>query len=366
MEYPAPYKSILICSIRLIGDVILTTPLIGMLKTAFPDAAIDILVASGTGSFLEQDPRIRNILTVNSKQVKADSSGKNANPSLRQLFRTYDLAITMNASDRGNIIVLSAAKKLSIGFYEYTALVKNWWKRLLLDKPLHYDTSRHVILHCRQVAEVLNIPMEHLDVKVFWHEDDMAKVSSVLNLPAQNNGYFVIHPFTRWDYKHWNLDEFVKVSDQIADKYKLTPVWSSSPDPAERKLLAESSSKCICPPITIAGSFSLNQMACLISGAQIYIGLDTAITHIAASTGVPTVALYGPTETFRWFPWNNAGPFDQLSGYKRGSVQNGHIMIIQKDCRHQQCIRPNCDNPCMQRIYASEVIEASISLLKQY
>ena len=69
-------KTILICSIRLIGDVILTTPLIGMLKNAFPDAAIDMLVASGTGSFLEQDPRIRTVLTVNSKQVQADSSDK--------------------------------------------------------------------------------------------------------------------------------------------------------------------------------------------------------------------------------------------------------------------------------------------------
>jgi len=359
-------KTILICSVRLIGDVILTTPLIGLLNSTFPDAAIDMLIASGTGGFLEQDPRVRNVLTVASKQVKADSANNRHNPSIKRMFRSYDLAITMNASDRGNIIVIAAAKKLSIGFYEYTSFLKNWWKRLLLDKPLHYNKSQHVILHCKQVSEALDIPVKQLDVKVFWNNNDVAKVSAAINLVTQKSGYFVIHPFARWDYKFWDLNEFIIVSDYLASKYNLTPVWTSSPDVAECKLLESYSAKCLLKPISIAGNFSLNQMACLISGARLYIGLDTAITHIAASTGVPIVALYGPTETFRWFPWNNGGDLHQLNGYTRGSIQNDHIILIQKDCRHHNCIRPNCNNPCMQRISSAEVIEASTTLLNKH
>ena len=55
----------LIINIRLIGDVILTTPLIGLLKEAYPDAAIDLLVNRGTGEFLEKDPRVRGVIYSN-------------------------------------------------------------------------------------------------------------------------------------------------------------------------------------------------------------------------------------------------------------------------------------------------------------
>jgi len=65
-------ETILICSIRVIGDVILTTPLVGILSEAYPHAAIDLMVAAGTGPFLRQDPRVRNIIEVSSKNVGAN------------------------------------------------------------------------------------------------------------------------------------------------------------------------------------------------------------------------------------------------------------------------------------------------------
>jgi heptosyltransferase-3 len=159
------------------------------------------------------------------------------------------------------------------------------------------------------------------------------------------------------------MDAVVRLSDMIASQHELIPVWTSSPDPTECAGLHKYSAKCTIKPKVIPGDFSLNQMACLMEGAALYIGLDTAVTHIAASTGVPLVALYGPTETHRWFPWNNSGTLDQLQKCPRGRHRNGNTILIQNECRHPHCIRPECTNRCMQRISVEDVFTAAETLL---
>lgn len=358
-------KSILICSIRLIGDVILTTPLIKLLKESYPGAEIDVMVAAGTGGFLDRDQRIRSVLTVPSKQVQEIKGEYKNRTSLLQLFRSYDIAITMNASDRGNLVAVCAGREARIGFHENNGLLKAGWKKLLLSIPLHYDTSEHVIMHSRHIAEALGIKAEKLEVTVYWNDSDKNIVESFLEDAAIKSQYFVIHPFARWEYKYWSMDSFVRLSDLIAEQLGLTPIWTASPDPAECIGLQKYSKKCRVRPQIISGTFSLNQMACLIAGAALYIGLDTAVTHIAASTGVPVVALYGPTETYRWFPWDNWGPLDQLKECARGHYRNGNIALIQEDCQHANCIRPECKNQCMRRISVDGVFETVEMLLKE-
>jgi len=111
-------------------------------------------------------------------------------------------------------------------------------------------------------------------------------------------------------------------------------------------------------------------MACLLHGARLYLGLDTAITHIAASTGVPTVALYGPTEIWRWHPWDNAAKQeDALSTGYRGAFRSGNVVALQAECKHYPCIRPQCylvgtENPCLMALN-TEIVCAEIDTVMQ-
>ena len=54
-------QKILIIQTAFIGDVILATPLIGNLKTEFPEAKIDFLVKNGNQSLLKNDPNLKDI-----------------------------------------------------------------------------------------------------------------------------------------------------------------------------------------------------------------------------------------------------------------------------------------------------------------
>ncbi len=358
-------KTILICSIRVIGDVILTTPLLGILNKAYPLAAIDVMVAAGTGPFLRQDPRVRDVIEVSSKNVGGKRSLREDIGILSRVFRDYDLAINMNASDRGNLAVVCAGRKVRVGFFENRGFVKVGWKKLLLSNPLPYDTAGHTAHLCKLIADSLALDASRLEVKLYWDDADMKAVNSRLETLPKGNGYFVIHPFARWEYKFWPMESFVRLSDEIARNFGLIPVWTAAPAARECELLDQYAALCQYQPIRIRGEYSLNQMACLISGAQLYLGLDTAVSHIAASTGVPMIALYGPTAMNRWFPWNNSAASDQFYDCPRGSFRNGHIVSIQQECDHPGCVHDRCLSPCIPRISLGEVYAKAAQLLAE-
>ena len=68
--------------------------------------------------------------------------------------------------------------------------------------------------------------------------------------------------------------------------------------------------------VRLDGKLEWPALSALIAAARVYIGPDTAITHLAAATGTPTVALYGPTDPRLWGPWP-VGGLEQPMGRRR-------------------------------------------------
>jgi len=104
-------------------------------------------------------------------------------------------------------------------------------------------------------------------------------------------------------------------------------------------------------------------MACLISRSRLYLGLDTAVTHIAASTGVPQVALFGPTPLWNWGPWNNSRPAPQYGEGRGGAVSNGGILVLQRSWDCVPCGGKGCEDSgssrCLAGMSPSEIAAAA-------
>jgi heptosyltransferase-3 len=361
-------QSILVVCIRLIGDVILSTPLIRLLKEAYPEAAIDMLVNRGTGEFLEKDPRIRTVLYSRNREIPEPVGGREPG-YLPRIFRRYDMAINLNASDRGNIAVLLAGRRTRVGFYPGASAWKESWKTRLLTHPVQFPFAIHVARISELVAKALGIPVHRLVAKVFWDGHDESAVDAALRREGVSGPFFVLHPFARWRYKYWKSERFAYVSDTVAERYGLAPIWTSSPDSREKELLREAASLCLRPPTELPGEFSLNRMTYLLSKASLYVGLDTAVSHLAATTGVPMVVLFGPTIAERWSPWNNEGPVAQQCPLPRGTQRQGGMILIQKDWPCVPCGKAGCDDRggeslCMTAIEVPEVLDAVDTVLR--
>jgi heptosyltransferase-3 len=361
-----PPASILIGCIRLIGDVILATPLVGLFRETWPDAAIDVLVARGTGEFLEKDPRIRRVIYAGSG--KTAGSGKGDAGYARRIFRAYDLSVSLTSTDRGTLAAAIAGRRARVGFTQGGRGVRDAWKKVVLTHPIPNRYAIHVARVCQLVGEALGLSVSRLESKVFWDAADAAAVDVVLRDGGIDRPFFVVHPFARWRYKYWEPERFAEASDAVAERYGLAPVWTSSPDPAERALLRETAARCRVRPALVEGALSLNGMTCLLSRASLYLGLDTAISHLAATTGIPMVVLYGPTIAERWSPWNNAGPVAQQFPEPRGVQRSGNTILVQKGWACVPCGKAGCDDQggpsrCMAEIETEGLLQAVESLL---
>jgi heptosyltransferase-3 len=116
--------------------------------------------------------------------------------------------------------------------------------------------------------------------------------------------------------------------------------------------------------IDTAGSLSIPQAGSLLRGAEVYIGVDTSITHLAAACNTPTITLFGATPPTNFGPWPNGFIGTQPYQLRARTQIVGNITILQGPgecvpCRKAGCLdRANSHSECLDLLEPGQVIEA--------
>ncbi|HEY8037219.1 MAG TPA: glycosyltransferase family 9 protein [Methylobacter sp.] len=346
---------------RYLGDVLLTTPLLHSLRQAYPDAQLDVLVFGVTASMLEGNPDINHIITTPNRPRFADYR-----QLFRQLFRKYDLAIATQAGDRPFLYgILAAPLRVAVVPPKNTT---GWWKRVFVQHWIEFDDENtHTVLQHLKLLDLIKVPKcFSLVPPQIGNIQQLVKQFPFL---SDNVGYAVLHPHPQWTYKQWTIEGWVEAGLYL-EKMGLKLILSCGPSQQEIDYVAGIQSRLSEDTINLAGQVSLAQLATIIGKAKLYIGPDTGITHLAAATGIPVIALYGPTNPVKWAPWpadyhRNINPFD-----KKGSRHVNNVSLIQgqADCvpchlegcnRHQQSRSQCLDLLPFQRV--KDAIDQALS-----
>ncbi len=349
-----PPDSILVIVTRRIGDVLLATPLIRSLRTAWPTAAIDTLVFVGTEGVLAANPDIRRVITV-PEEAKDPAHLR----TLLSLIQRYDLAVSTLPGDRPTFTARLAGRRC-VG--PLMPGPKHWWKRLLLSRWIAFDDcDTHTVLLGLHLADLLGVRRAS-DVVVSWAPADEARVAGLFP-PVRTEPYAVLHLYPKYPYKMWRREGWRDVASWL-NRRGVPIVLTGSGDPEELAYVESFRREIPEGCINLAGRLTLGEVGFLISRARVYAGPDTVVTHMAAALGVPTVALYGPTNAVKWSPWpkgyrGEGNPFPRQGG---GRVNN--VILLQGPgdcvpCGEEGCDREvGCTSDCLQRLPAARVIEA--------
>ena len=163
--------------------------------------------------------------------------------------------------------------------------------------------------------------------------------------PNASRPLIVIHPGAAWVHRLWPVDRYNDLAARLYSKHRATIVVTGS---AEERKLADRVLAGGVQGRSVAGEYDIGRVAALLSLADVYIGSDTGITHLAAATGTPVVALFGPGDPRRF---GHVGPCDVVLYHKQ-------------DC--SPCPQIDCDRDgaCMKAITVDEVAEAVASVLR--
>jgi heptosyltransferase-3 len=180
----------------------------------------------------------------------------------------------------------------------------------------------------------------------------------------------VLHTFPKYNYKMWHRDGWIEITRWLSAR-GLRLALTGSGDAEEIAYVDDLARAMPAGTINAAGKLTLGASACLVSRARIYVGPDTAMTHVAAALGTPTVALYGPTNPVKWGPWPR-GHAPQSNPWERcGSQRVGNLVLLQGPGVCVPCHLEGCErnirsySDCLQQLPAARVIAAIEQLLAE-
>ena len=337
-----PRTRILVVALRRLGDVLLTTPLIRSLKRAWPDAAIDVLVYRGTEGILAGNPDLAEVITMRERSSIAEGLALT-----RRLWRRYDLAISTQSGDRPTFFAWAAGRR-SAGLVEPAGLAARL-KRFALDHPVVTVRGTHRVREVLSLAEALGIaPVA-----------EVVAPDAPRTLAAPDRPYAVIHGMPMFRYKRWTDAGWRGLATALAERGLAVVATGGPQERADLDAIWAG-----CPQIKrLDGVLSWPELAALIRDAAVYVGPDTSVTHVAAASGAPTVALYGPTDPHLWGPWPVGGL--EPSWAPAGTIQNRHnVWLVQNPlpclpCQQEGCLRRRDSySQCLDELPLRQVLAA--------
>jgi ADP-heptose:LPS heptosyltransferase len=344
--------------LRLIGDVVLTTPAIRALRDTFPGAHLSYLVEPLSAPIVERNPHLDEVIVA----AAPDAPGRLRDDlalGVDLWRRRFDLAIDFHGGPRSSWFTWASRAPQRIG-YEVAARAWMYTTRVARTRELR---PRHSVQNQWDLLEPLGIPRPTAETHPTELAADPAAERRVDAWSRQagigdNDRLVIVHVGARIAFRRWPPERFAETIDAIAradSRTRVVVVAGPGEDTAER-VVADARNRLPEPlraNVLDPRSWTLDEVRALAARAALYIGCDTGPAHIAGTTSVPIVALYGPTLPETWAPWRPSGPV---------TIPLAIQGLPCRPCDQRVC-EPG-DFRCLNWIGADQVVEAAIKCLQ--
>lgn len=349
-------KRILLIKQSSLGDIIHALPVAHALKRCFPTCGVGWIVEQGFAPLVAQDTAVDAVHPIHIPSTSNPDSGRlsylqafaatlSVLRKLRTVFHTspYDLILDLHASFRSGLFSLMNPGGLRVGFSDAREL-NTLFQHHLIKIPagtVHAadkNTLFPAFLGCQVIPE---------DFYLCSSPPDEERIDNFLDeagLSAEDR-FVYANPTARWQSKFWLVERWSALCDQLLAAGVQTVFGGSAHD---LSYISEITGRMDGKAVVAAGRLSLTESVALMKRATVYVGLDTGPMHMAAMTGTPVVALFGPTHPER------VGPY---------RVNHAVIRTEELDCLC--CRKRVCDHlRCMQGITVATVYDKVMAFIE--
>lgn len=356
---------ILIVKLSAIGDVVHTLPSLAALRKLYPQAHITWVIEEAAADLIKDHPHLDRVLISYRKRWLKDIKNQPVK-TVKEIMRfiktlrdrRYDLVIDFHGLLKSSLIVFLAAARRKLGYDSMQEL-----SGLFLTEKIPEDMAKHAVDRYLDLVRYLGrqntigqdgastptrvVEEEHGEVEFLIPsgEKEEGRVEQLLKAYNLTSGRFVVvNPAALWDTKRWEDEGFARLGEQVIREYGLPVVFTGAGEKEIEGIQALMS----VPSLNLAGKTTLRELACLYRHAALLLTTDTGPMHIAAASGTPVVALFGPTDPRR------TGPYGR--GHK----------VLRREMQCSPCFRKECPTrECMRGLQVEEVLQAVGVLLEE-
>ena len=354
--------TILLVRPRLIGDVLLTTPLVRALRERFPDARLLYLVESPAAPVVAANPCLDETIEIRHRRgwrrVLEDLA-----LAVRLAQRRIDVAIDLHGGPRSGWLTFATRAPKRVG---YDVSGRQWMYTHLVPKPRGY-APRHSVRNqwdlLTPVDPAFDRAPEPAINRIEMPVTDAARAScaarlAAMGLPADAR-IVVLHVAAGNEFRRWPESSFAEVAAALVrgDRRRtVLAIGSSGEAESVGRVVGEARSSAgdAESRIVAAAGWPLAELRALMERAVLFVGGDSGPMHVAAASDIPIVAIFGPTMPVTWAPWR---PED----LPLEVIEPGPLPC--RPCDQRVCA-PG-DFRCLRQIDASQVIARAEALLER-
>lgn len=340
--------------------MVFTTPAVHALRSHFPDAHLAYIVEPAAAPIVANNAHLSEVIVAPRGRGLRGVLGDLA---LGRRLRTqgFDVAIDFHGGPRASLLTWLSRAPVRIG---YEIAGRSWMYTTRVARPRALR-RRHSVENQWDLLATLGIgAADRAAYPVEMTADAATSAAVEARLAAAGvragDELVVVHVSAGNPFRRWPAAHFVELIASLAadnERRRLVVTSGPSEQDAAGRIVAEARRRVgdgQAGRIPACGEFSLGELRSLVDRAALYIGGDSGPLHVAATTGVPIVGLYGPTLPERSAPWRDAR-------YVAESIDAGELPC--RPCEQRVCA-PG-DFRCLTSIAAARVVDAARRTLER-
>jgi len=337
-------RNLLIRGTNWIGDAVMTLPAISAIRRTFPRARITILAKPWVAELFHLCPDVDEIMLFQSPGVHDGVPGKwRLARELRK--KNFDTAILLQNAIEAAIIARLAGISVRAG-YDSDArgpLLTHSVRRTRAVREVH-QTGYYL-----EMVKALGCSTSGADIHLKPGRETEVLAESLMKRFGLEKDRPLVGMAPGAAYgpaKKWFPERFSAVSDRLMDAFPVQTILFGSAGDRDSTAAVRQYAKL--PLHDLAGQTSLKEAMALMSRCRLFVSNDSGLMHVAAALGVPTIAIFGSTNTVTTAPVGR------------------RVVIIHKPVSCSPCLKQTCptDFRCMDMIGVDDVCDAAKGLLE--
>ena len=297
---------ILIITLSGIGDALMFTPALKLLRKSLPDAELDALVMyRGAKEIFESNPNFNKVIHFNFLEEGASKSLK----FLLQLRKKYDASINVYPANRKEYNFIS----FLIGAKERAGVVYLRKNRTNLNslnniKVLENDNVHNVRTNIKLCEALIGKKFSEEPPLEFQISDgEKIKAEKYFRENGISSEELVVgfHPGCATLKNHikrrWEPEKFAELAKKLINNHSAKILIFGGPE--EKELKEQISSLINSGRVNVVNAESLTKSSAIMQHCKIIVTNDSSQMHIAAALGLKVVAIIGPTNQNYIHPW---------------------------------------------------------------
>lgn len=302
-------ERILVLALPGIGDALLATPMIELLRRAKPDAEIHAFIMfSSTREMYEHDPYIDKVHYYDFLNESKSGALKFVS-DLRKL--RFDVSINVYPQNRReyNLIafLIGAKQRIAIRYRRRDPQNLSWLNTNTLseDDTLHCVEEnvrlltvlgiRHVLNEVTLPPLRLNMAPKHDKFREQWCSE--YNISGDRPLIGMHAGTALFKNHIR---RRWEPEKFAELARRLTTELGARVLLFGGPEDADANAIIRATAGEYVTPVETK---SILDSAAIMRCLNLFVSNDSSLMHIAGALGLPTVAIFGPTNETYVHPW---------------------------------------------------------------